>query len=69
MKGRVRFLSVTSSINSFDVDMTFGSANALLAVSSKNKVKNLIVAWIILIGRLNCRLVSTVFVRITTEAA
>jgi hypothetical protein len=58
IKGHVRFLSVTSSINLSEVVMTLGSANALLAVSGNNKVKSLIVAWIILIGHLNCRLVS-----------
>ena len=62
-------LSVTSSINSFDVVMTLGSANALLAVSERNKVNSLIGEWVILIGRLNCRLVSTVFVRTTTDTA
>ena len=35
IKGRVRFLSVTSSINSSDVVITLGSANALLAVSDE----------------------------------
>ena len=69
IKGRVRFLSVTSSMNSFDVVMTLGSANALLAVSERNKVNSLIGEWVILIGRLNCRLVSTVFVRTTTDTA
>ena len=69
IKGRVRFLLVTSSINSFDVVMTLGSANALLAVSERNKVNSLIGEWVILIGRLNCRLVSTVFVRLTTDTA
>ena len=65
----MRFLSVTSSINSSDVVMTLGSANALLAVSERSKVNSLIGEWVILIGRLNCRLVSTVFVRTTTDTA
>ena len=69
IKGRVRLLSVTSLINSFDVVMTLGSANAPLAVSERNKVNSLIGEWVILIGRLNCRLVSTVFVRTTTDTA
>ena len=49
--------------------MTLGSANALLAVSERNKVNSLIGEWVILIGRLNCRLGSTVLVRTTINIA
>ncbi|MDG1316035.1 MAG: hypothetical protein P8P84_01525, partial [Paracoccaceae bacterium] len=69
IKGRVRFLSVTSSINSFDVVMTLGSANALLAVSDEMKINSLIGKWVILISLVNSRLVSTGFVRTTINIA